>query len=113
MHNLFHDAKVAVVTADTAIDLSGFGSVLLIASAIADPAAAITFTVKEGSTTVFADAAVVPEHQLIGMPASLDGANSVVKIGYLGAKQYLFLTPSAAPDAMHVILSSSANAPVA
>ncbi|MFC3816563.1 hypothetical protein [Lysobacter sp. GCM10012299] len=113
MRNPLTDLDIRVTAADAAIDLSGFETVFVAASALAAPATAITFALKESDDPVFANATAVDLTQVLNAEAKLDAANQVAKIGYLGSKRYLFVTAvGGTPDGLLAVLGSPSTAPV-
>lgn len=112
-------APVASAADNTAIvgqiiDRDGYESLtyLIATGAIPDADATFTVLVEHGDDPALADAAAVPDDQLIGTEAlagfTFADDNKCFKIGYIGTKQYTRLTITPANNTGATLISAIA-----
>ncbi len=96
------------------IDRLGFGALefLILTGALADADATFTVQVEHGSVANLADAAAVPDEELLGTELQagfvFNDDDKVRKIGYRGIKRYVRLTITPANNASAALLAAVA-----
>lgn len=95
---LSYSVNPAAATDDvlgTAVDTAGFEAVcafgLSAGASALDASNYFTLTIKEGDTTVEANATAVPANRIISNSGRLDAANKVIKATFRPAKRYVFI----------------------
>ena len=96
------------------VDLAGFHSALIAIAAgtLADAAAAFTVLLEHGDDAALADAAAVPDADLLGTEAGASFTeaddNETRKLGYIGVKRYIRLTVTPSGNAAAADMSAVA-----
>jgi len=96
------------------VDLAGFHSALIgiAIGTLADVAAAFTVLLEHGDDAALADAAAVPDADLLGTEAGASFTeaddNETRKLGYIGVKRYIRLTVTPSGNAAAADMSAVA-----
>jgi hypothetical protein len=125
MQDLFNNITVAraiapVSVADNTaqvsqiVDRRGYGSLTfaILTGSVADADASFTILVEHGDDGALADAAAVPDSDLLGTEAlagfTFADDNATRKIGYRGGKRYVRLTITPANNASAALIAAAA-----